>query len=572
MKLGLQPGSAACGPVYQDSKSLPPVPSKWDTVPVLNGRVKRKVGAKFVNVEKEDLAKMASSKPRQVCALAGFAIAGAYPVVSARSEYNAFKALLARVFRPPRHSPDPAAWGRAHELLECLMPGFREPLEPMVFDEWLAGMPARRQKALRAAHLEYNRFGWRDSYKKFQAFVKAEKLAGYDKRNGVLTESENLIDRLIQAPHDVTHTIAGPFLRPLVKRLKQVWSFDSKIFYASRKGSENQTWIDQQLSGGPFTAFAVDYSMFDNSHSAITWELMESIYKRCGSDVVPDFSKVMQAWRRPNGTISGKGFCLSYKGPTMNCSGRDDTALANGVLNGIAIFMSSTAALFKKKVESLTVQDLHKSPIRVAVCGDDSLGFMPMLPQEEAELFGVRLSQKIARFGFDADHTKLEIIHNDPIRLVFLGQRPYPVRNASLPGGVRWLFGKTLGRALFKFGWKLNPGGDLAAWFAGECVAAIKTQAHVPILYDLAENYMKTRVGCKVTRVTEEDIEYKPWKDLPDSAQPYDDLTVSAIAGLYGVSVSQLTELLAHIKMEPFVYPCVLSHPVLERMVMVDEA
>lgn len=563
VRQGMAVGSVRCGPVYVNGVTLPPTVKKWAEVPPLEGRVERRVPGGWQTMEARDLERLDKGEPKVAAALAGFAVSAAYPVVSAKCEYNAFKAVCARVFRPPQFRPTASAWVVAKRFLPDLMPGFCQPSQPIEFAEWVAEMPTRRRKALTDAYVRLNRFGWKGQYEGFSAFVKTEKLCGYSRDGGVLRPVDTLIDRLIQGPHDATHVVAGPFMRPLIARLKAVWGLDSRIFYASRAMSDVQEWLDVRLADGPFTAFAADYSMFDNTHSEHSWAFMEDIYRRCGSEHVRFLGRTLKAWRAPKARITGKGWALRYEAPVMNASGRDDTALANGVLNGVVMYLSATAAFFKVKLEDLTDHQLRTSPVRVAVCGDDSLGFLPRMDPLAAAAFAGRLSRRIARFGFDAAGDKIVMTDNDPAELVFLGQRPYYVSG-------RWLWGKTLGRALYKFGWKTAPVSiDLAAWFAGECVAITKTQRHVPVLYDLAARYLECRPGGKILHVTP-DV-YRPWTLAPESDSPYTSETIYALSRLYQVSPEAIFDLIVRIKSMDLSGPCVLQEPVLERMVIVDD-
>ena len=45
---------------------------------------------------------------------------------------------------------------------------------------------------------------------RFKAFVKMEKLPGFEKGDGKLGPTGRMADRLIQGPNDATHGIAGP--------------------------------------------------------------------------------------------------------------------------------------------------------------------------------------------------------------------------------------------------------------------------------------------------------------------------------------------------------------------------
>jgi hypothetical protein len=560
----MQAATAICGPVLRTGVDHPPTGSKWRTVPRLEGAIKRKYRGQWVDVEKEDIARMRrgeSDYPRIV--LAGAAISGATPCVSNSSEHNAFKALCCRVFRAPAHRPQPGAWDVARRFRRLLLPHLEA--EIMTVEAWLQSVEPRRRTILTRCADDYALSGWKKKFQKFKAFVKSEKLPDFQKKHGELLPMTEMVDRLIQGPADTTHVIAGPVLKPLIAELKTQWGKDSKIFYAGTKLATLQAWLDDRLADGEFFSFASDYSMFDNSHSEESWAFMEEIYRKAGCFKHKDFGKVMDAWRAPKGSLAGKRWALKYQGPTMNASGRDDTSLANGVLNGFAAFLAATAAWYQVNLVDLTEAHVLGVPLKLAVAGDDSLGFLPTLSPERMRQFQLDFSAALARFGFDAGPEKI-ITTTRPIDLVFLGMRPYPV-------GGKWYWGKTIGRALFKQGWTLKVASNWAAWFAGECEQILATCQHIPVLSDIAWAFLRQHEGGKVTKKHQEawrwEIEHQPWKE-GHRCPPYDDSTIAAVADLYGTTTTALKALIGVLRgLKTF--PCVLSDPLLRTMIYQDD-
>jgi hypothetical protein len=378
-----------------------------------------------------------------------------------------------------------------------------------------------------------------------------------------------MVDRLIQGPDDVTHCIAGPWLKPLVKKLKQLWGPSSMIHYGSCKPDSLRTFLRERLVADSGFFFWSDFSMFDCTHSADSWAFMERLYKRAGIDE-PDFWKVMDAWRQPSGLIGP----FKYKANIMNASGRDDTSLANGVLNGFCSFLSAAAAWLQKDVLALTKADLHtvSGLLSLSVCGDDSIGRLPSLTASESEAFAFAFRKNVAMFGFEA-----KLGYSDRlVDAVYLGHRPLPVAG-------QWLWGKTIGRATYKMGWLVDDGSrDPLAHITGVADMHVRCSKHVPVLYDLASKIVELRQGAKRTPYVYDPN--KPWQEPDESGAMYDDATLKAVAEAYTtrpccgtpaavdqeVTVADVKSLISAIRGIKRL-PCVLDHWLWKRMVAADD-
>lgn len=497
-------------------------------------------------------------------------------MLSARTAYVQGKALLGRVFRLPRENPwgrgpHPGVWQFARAFVACILPF--SPITPLTFAEWLSSMPSRRRRVLlRAAQTLINE-GWNPRYALFSAFVKEEMLPWFSKDGHDLVPMKEMLDRLIQGPHDVTHVIAGPKLKAMVRALKGIWGPTNSIFYGSTTPDKLQWWLREVLVPGGGTYFWMDFSMYDNTHSHESWSFMEDLYRKFLPVLDDDlFWKVMDCWREPSGRIGP----FLYKARCMNASGRDDTALANGVLNGIATYLSVVAAWWCKDLLDLTVSDVERARpiIKLSVCGDDSLGKCPEMSQARMRQFADDVSRNVAMFGFEAKlnvSTKLS-------DAVYLGNRPYPTR-------AGWFWGKTIGRATYKMGWVIEKGQDIMAHITGLAEMHKKCSSHVPVLSDLAEKILELRMGMKVTRVGLLNDPDKPWTWTQPSGVAYDDVTLQAVADTYttratrlcgselhdaGLSVPEIRDLIGHIKAIKQL-PFVVDHPVWRRMIMLDD-
>jgi hypothetical protein len=438
----------------------------------------------------------------------------------------------------------------------------------MDFEDWISTFDPRRKRLLRQAAEEYHKYGFLPKHKKFTAFIKEELLPSFRKLPHGVDSLEEMVDRLIQAPHDVTHVIAGPFLRSFLHAVKAEWGLDGPIFYASTSPVQLQAWLEQCTKDGQKTVFWADYTMFDVTHNDDTWDFVRWLYQKDGD---PLFKKVLDAWQRPRGTIRG----FRYRGSSMNASGRDDTALANAILNGFAMSLSAVAAYLGCSVWALTPMSVQRCLgfIRIAVCGDDSLGWAPAMSDLERSAFLQRLRQNIALFGFKAK----AFASDRPEDGVFLAHRPLVVAG-------RYVWSRTLGRCLYKLGWQVgvSSGTDSAAWMHGVFDMHSRISMHVPVLADITECYLKDAAGRAKTPCVDEKRQ-----NFTGVGEGYDESTIVSLAAAYThhpsacrgdlnrrytvVTVDWIKDLIAYVRQAVKAKTTALDHPLLELMVELDE-
>jgi hypothetical protein len=154
--------------------------------------------------------------------------------------------------------------------------------------------------------------------------------------------------------------------------------------------------------------------------------------------------------------------------------------------------------------------------------------------------------------------------------------RPYPTRSG-------WFWGKTIGRATYKMGWMLyQQGRDPMAHVTGIADMHILCSSHVPVLSDLAKKIVELRQGARRTpQVMDPE---KPWEWTYKAGVAYDDLTLEAVARVYGrrgtagfpcdyereVTVHDVQDLISEIqKVERL--PCVVDHWLWKHMVFADD-
>lgn len=462
---------------------------------------------------------------RRVAQLVGVGIGNWVPFVSAMTEYNGCKALTIRVLSEPKYKPAAGLYLQIRGFVDLLLPGWG-PISRMATQDWLDSMPARRKKPLAAAARRVEQKYWSERWGRFKAFIKTELLPGAQK-DAVHSPIRSISDRVIQGPADEAHIIAGPVLKPATRRLKEIWSPDFNIFYASVSCDILSNWYNAKFRVG-CVGVAADYSGFDNSHSQDSWGFVEHLYSLASLGIGdPRFRRVLKAWRAPMGAMRGKGWALKYVASFMNASGRDDTALANALLNGFAIFLSIVAAVENVPLSHVTRSMLGRARgwLWVAVCGDDSL----VAVQRSVPLdFRDRVSRNIAHFGFCAEAEKLVVTRN-PFEHVFLGMRPYPLKEG-------WAFGKTVGRALWKRGWKLDQlDSHLPAWLRGVCIAELKWNNHVPFYSDYLRRTLTLLGEGPVVQVVKDPN--KPWTDGMHTPQ-YTEAAVRYVIDGYGLAPS----------------------------------
>jgi hypothetical protein len=249
----------------------------------------------------------------------------------------------------------------------------------------------------------------------------------------------------------------------------------------------------------------------------------------------------------------------------MNASGRDDTALANAILKGFATYLSVAAAWLGVEIEDLTREQLDSLDgiITLSVCGDDSLGSLPLVNAERKAQLARDIAANIAMFGFEA---KLEM-SNELFDAVYLGMRPYPTRKG-------WFWGKTIGRSTYKMGWTtLDRKGDLMAHITGIAQMHDLCSRHVPILSDLAHTILRLRQGAKVTMPKLDPN--KPWEWTYKSGVSYDEITLQNVAASYckhgrHVSVEDVLELIGAIRRIERL-PCVVDHWLWRHIIYCDD-
>lgn len=442
-------------------------------------------------------------------------------------------------------------------LLNPVLLGDFPDVAPMTTWEWLQSMRCgRRRRALvRAWHQLQERGERHHDFGVITPFVKTENLPWFGVKDGLVDiESFEYVPRLIQAPHDETHIVAGPYLKPLTLALKRRWHCDNWIFYASTTPETLDAWLNANSHCASY--FWSDYTAFDSTYSKHSWWLLEGFYRVVYPDAPREFWEVLDVWRSPRGKakMRKEGVELWYRSEEMNASGRDDTALANALLNGLVLALSFAAALAGKAVSDLDHADVVRvsGMVRIAVVGDDSLvccdfAVRPFVPAIE---------QNIQSFGLVV---KAEC-SVDLWDVTFLGSMPYLVAG-------KFYWGPTLGRRLYKAFWQADPMGHLPAWTKGVALQ-LSMFRHVPFLVELADRVLSLLQRHAGVAVYDEN---KPYQTRVVPTPHWDNSTVEWLCHRYhrltpGMLVQDLQVVAAIQRL-----PCVIHSDVFNACVVQDD-
>lgn len=454
--------------------------------------------------------------------LGGIGLSGAYPFVGSVGARILAEAIQYRVFAKIARVIEAGVFEHCANFTDLLLPDFLLEGEPMETWEWICSMPTRRRKALiRALHKREDRGAPCKNYRFIKPFVKSEHLPFFGQCEGDYTPGQvEYLARLIQAPHDETHLDAGRFLKPVVVRLKEVWHYRNWIFYASVTPEKLDEWLRRNQDATSW--FWADYSSFDCTYSEEAWAMIERFYAKIYPHAPPEFWQAIDAWRRPVGKVVERrdGVKITYEPSIINASGRDDTALANALINGIVLACSIAAAYSGVQVMDLTLEQLQKVSylVNIAIVGDDSLVAcsFDVTPLEKT------IVENISRFGLITKANS----SCDLCDVTFLGMMPYPAK-----GTYTW--GPTLGRRLYKAFWQLDPVGNLPAWTHG-VAQQLRLFRHVPVLWEMADQICRLLDGFKVTSVKAD--ENRVWSNRTESTPDWDQSTLDFICRRYSLS------------------------------------
>lgn len=494
-----------------------------DGLPKLGGKV-RVYDQRNRQLSYEQIAGLTS--PGKGPYLAAVGVDGAGPFVTSGGVQPLVEAILFRVFKDldadePR-IVDPTSFTRATELADSdILLGRFLRSQPTVLKiiEYIRSNPSprRRKQLLKAWQLWDERGEHSKDWDEINAFVKQENLPWFSPKNGVLNSAvKQYVARLIQAPHDETHLVAGRYLKPLVHELKCCWHKNNWIFYGSASPATLNEWL-QRIKGCQ-SYFWSDYSAFDATFSKETWTMIEGFYRRIYPEAEDDFWRVLDIWRQPKGRMKlrREGYRVEYDAGICNCSGRDDTSLANALFNGVALSVAFASALAGKPPRDVTVEDMIAASqvCKISVMGDDSLVGCDF----DVSGYTESIITALKSFGLKVKAEYSRNLHD----VTYLGMMPY-----ASDSGVGW--GPTIGRRLYKLFWMTEMKSP-AAWTRGVC-QQMKHLRNVPILYELAHKVDSLLLGKSITRQAKDNN--RPWHYFDEDQPKWDETTVHWLCKRY---------------------------------------
>lgn len=96
----------------------------------------------------------------------------------------------------------------------------------------------------------------------------------------------------------------------------------------------------------------------------------------------------------------------------------------------------------------------------------------------------------------------------------------------------------------------------------------VRCSSHVPVVFDIAKRITQLREGAKRTPVHVDDA--RPWEWTQESGCLYDDLTLEAVAQVYGTDVQEVQALICAINKVDRL-PAVIDNDLWKRMIAQDE-
>lgn len=489
--------------------------------------------------------------------LLGIGFDGAIPFVSSTGVRVLSEAILYRVFKKYPAIIRGESFENAKALMfSKVILGDLADVYPMSRWDWIKSMKGRRRRVLVRADKQLQERGELSPLVDLiSPFGKTENLPYFTVKNGcIYGGTVEYVPRLIQAPHDETHLIAGPYLKELTHAVKSVFHHENWLFYASVAPEQLDQWL--RSVAGHSSYFWSDYSAFDATWSRQSWDMIETIYRRVIKDATPEFWRVLDIWRTPHGKVRcRKDECtIEYQSDEANASGRDDTAVANALFNALALAFSITAAIFGVSVGDVTEQQLiaASKQVRIAVVGDDSLVAFLF----DCRPIAAQIQRNLETFGLNVKaNTSLNLWD-----VTFLGCMPYPAG-----GDLFW--GPTIGRRMYKAFWKADRTGHLTAWARGVAQQLAMNQ-HVPFLCEVGERVFQLTSGHPVTDLSDQD---KPWTGRTLPTQRWDSTTVEWLSRRYPDFSTTMLERDLGVLRGVDRLPCVMHSEVFTACVMSDE-
>lgn len=445
---------------------------------------------------------------------------------------------------------------------------------------WIGEFDARKKARYWNALLDYKADAENDLTRiRFSMFLKRELANSGTFINGY---RERANPRIIFDPPPITQVFMGPILRPATKLLHQTLPDTGNItYFGGTDPDQANRWIrkyvtpDYQFSfndpkfnletGSFVSAIENDISKMDCSYSEPCFWFVKQVYNWWGIEVNNQYiEKILESWEQPVGRFRSG---LKVRAPTMNASGRADTALMNALVNASIQLGAYVSSFYQKPIELVTEYEYECFTKRFAMglLGDDSIVFT-----QTRENTANDVQQYMASLGFEAAGTKY---WRTPHHITFLGQRVYPVLERGRPT-IAW--GPSIGRRLYKFGVSCDVQVNPYKWLKQVMLASEIMAAHVPIIHEIAKKELSLLEHIRITTDeleeyirSEPKLKYKFFmtsssKLVSDPERIWDWLNI-----VYGIGPEDIAELNSDLSRvtRPTI---ILNYPFLDRMVRLD--
>lgn len=368
-------------------------------------------------------------------------------------------------------------------------------IQQQQFSTWISSFPPIKRVKYWRAILDDIEIG----KVRFSIFLKRELQPHGSYYNGRRLPSN---PRIIFDPPAITQIYAGPILRRTTHLLHKILSLDNNLtYFGGLKPDEANLWIRRYVDNnfnlmleGSYNdlirAIENDFSKMDSCYGPLCFAFVYKCYRYWGLPMDNVFfSKILKEWETPKGRFRSG---TRVRAPSMNASGRADTALMNALINAFVQYSAYIQCKYSKPLSQITTLEHMAFSKRFAcgLLGDDSITIVEEMPD-----MGNIVSKKIAEYGFEARDMKT---WNHGEHFVFLGQRLYPVKLGKEPT-ICW--GPTIGRRLYRFGHSSDQQPDPLRWLKCNMYAADLTYGFVPILGDIARRTLKLLEHVTVTEL-----------------------------------------------------------------------
>jgi hypothetical protein len=428
------------------------------------------------------------------------------------------------------------------------------------FHLWNSHFPPSRRRDHLMAYLKYRYASLsKREYKKLatiNCFVKFEKLDRAVRLDEGLKLQPFYAPRAISCFNPFITAFTGPAVTVAQNYFHKYWDgVTHPIYFVAGSNAEDMSLVFTMLAKRGWKFFMTDCSIYDSTIGPDAHELTISQYQRMGFDDAVHFHEIRRVQVEMLKGFNRMGFGYTIEASMK--SGAADTCLSNSITNAAVHFYAMCL------INGTTVEKMWDHVV-MFVMGDDNLCcYDPSMSIKGLET----VLEKLGLLP------KLNV-SDDPDEVIFLNMRPYPTH-----GG--WKFGPRVGRILSRLGWATAMQVDHLAYQCAVGKGFYRSTHHIPILNEWIQKLIdNAREGGDPTKrfVHDRGLHLNPgfvqehfqYKVLADQVSSPDSSTYQFMSRVYQVSEGDIHEVASFIRSLP-VGPCLVSHPILNRIVCMDQ-